>query len=240
MSKARNILVSRSYGLTQVIYSSFFYFVKHVHNKWSSYWALKSSIELDKDSKIGIHHSTMFNISNSKIIVKKGTFKIGIDFGYFDGGVYDSRQDSCRIYLVNSTLEIEGDVSLYPGVVIYATNARILIKNGTIINGGTNIIALKEIEIGEGCLMAHGVMIRDNDGHKLGDLDGKELSMGIEKTTVGNYCWLGQKSMILKGVTLHNNVIVAAGAVVTKSVEPNNIVAGIPAKVIKENVNWSA
>lgn len=239
MGKTRDILTRRSYGLTQVIFSRCFYAIKLVHNKWNNYWTLKRSIELDAESKIGIHHSTLFNIYNSKIIVRKGSLKIGIDFGYFDGGIYDPRKDNCRIYLVNSTLEIEGNVSLYPGVIISAINAKVVIKNGTIINGGSHVIALKGVEIGEDCLLAQGVMIRDNDGHKLGDSVDKELVMGIDKVVIGNHCWLGQKAMILKGVTLQDNVVVAGGAVVSKSVEAGNIVAGVPAKTIKEKINWA-
>jgi acetyltransferase-like isoleucine patch superfamily enzyme len=234
------MLTSRSYGLIQFFYGKFFYIIKRIHNKWSSYWALKKSIQLDGDSKIGIHHSTMFNLINSKIVVRNGSLKVGIDFGYFDAGMYDCTKENCRIYLENSSLEIEGNVSLCPGVVIYGLNARIVIKNGTIVNGGSQIIALKEIEIGEDCLLAQGVIIRDNDGHKLSTKPGEEASKEIEKVNIGNHCWLGQRTMILKGVVLQDNIIVAAGAVVAKSVEANNLVAGVPAKVIKENVKWSA
>jgi acetyltransferase-like isoleucine patch superfamily enzyme len=234
------MLTSRSYGLIQIVYSRFFYVIKRIHNRWNSYWTLKKSIQLEGNSKIGIHHSSLFNISNSKIIVRNGALKIGIDFGYFDGGVYDPARDNCRIYMVNSTLEIEGNVSLFPGVVISAINAKVVIKDGTIINGGTHIIALKDIEIGKNCLIAQGVIIRDNDGHKLSTDAGKEVDMGIERVSIGDHCWLGQKAMILKDVILQDNVIVAAGAVVAKSVDANNLVAGVPAKVIKENVKWGA
>jgi acetyltransferase-like isoleucine patch superfamily enzyme len=234
------MLTGRSYGLIYILYGRLFYGIKYINNKWHTYWSLKKSIKLKGKSKIGIHHSTMFNLENSQIIVRDGTFKVGIDFGYFDGGIYDSRKDNCRIYLVNSTLEIEGDVTLFPGVVISAINAKVFIRNGTVINGGTHIVALKSIEIGEHCLIAQGVNIRDNDGHKLSTQANESASMGIEDIKIGNHCWLGQRAMILKGVILHENVIVAAGAVVAKSVETNNLVAGVPAKVIKENVKWGA
>ena len=240
MGKARQMLTGRSYGIIHIFYSRLFYVIKFVHNKWSTYWTLKNSIQLEGNSKVGIHHSTLFNLTNSKIIVRNGSFKVGIDFGYFDGGVYDPRQDTCRIFLVNSTLEIEGNVSLFPGVVISGINARICIKNGTVINRGSQIVALKDIEIGENCLIAQGVLIRDNDGHKLSTQANEEASMGIEKVRIDNHCWLGQRAMILKDVILHDNVIVAAGAVVAKSVEANNLVAGVPAKVIKGNVKWGA
>jgi acetyltransferase-like isoleucine patch superfamily enzyme len=240
VGKARQMLTGRSYGLIHILYGKLFYTVKYIHNKWNAYWSLKRSIKFEGDSKIGIHHSTMVSLKDSKIIVRNGILKIGVDFGYFDGGSYDSRKDNCRIYLVNSSLEIEGNVSLLPGVVIYAINAKISIKNGTLINGGTHIIALKNIEIGENCLIAQDVNIRDNDGHMLSSQMGEAVNPGIERIQIGNHCWIGQRAMILKGVILQDNVIVGAGAVVSKSVGANNLVAGVPARVIKENVTWGA
>ncbi|HTA81618.1 MAG TPA: acyltransferase [Bacteroidia bacterium] len=240
MGRARQMLMSRSYGLLQICYGRLFYSIKYTHNKWNGYWSLKKSIKLIGNSKIGIHHSTMCNIKNSKIIVNNGSLKVGVDYGYFDGGGFDSSKDNCRISLHNSTLEIEGDVTLYAGVTINGINAKIVIKHGTAINGGTQIIALSDIEIGQNCMIAQGVIIRDNDGHKLSTEANAEVDMGIEKVRIGNHCWLGQRSMILKDVILQDNVIVAAGAVVTKSVDANNLVAGVPAKILKENVKWGA
>lgn len=52
--------------------------------------------------------------------------------------------------------------------------------------------------------------------------------------TIGNDVWIGGKSSIMPGVTIGNNVVVAAGAVVTKDVPDNSLVGGVPAKVIKK------
>lgn len=52
--------------------------------------------------------------------------------------------------------------------------------------------------------------------------------------TIGDDVWIGGHSTILPGVTIGNGAIVAAGAVVTKDVEPNTVVGGVPAKVIKK------
>ncbi|MDO4565403.1 MAG: DapH/DapD/GlmU-related protein, partial [Clostridia bacterium] len=51
--------------------------------------------------------------------------------------------------------------------------------------------------------------------------------------TIGNDVWIGGNCTILPGVTIGNNVIVAAGAVVTKDVPDNCVVAGVPAKIIR-------
>lgn len=56
-------------------------------------------------------------------------------------------------------------------------------------------------------------------------------------TTIGRRCFIGARSMILPGITVGDESIVAAGSVVTKDVPPRTIVAGNPAKVIRENIS---
>ena len=51
--------------------------------------------------------------------------------------------------------------------------------------------------------------------------------------TIGNDVWIGGKSSIMPGTTIGNNVVIAAGAVITKDVPDNMLVGGVPAKVIK-------
>ena len=240
MGKSRDSLTGKSYGLYSVLYSRLFYRIKLVYTKFKSFSETKKSIVLNGNSKIGIHHKTLMNIKNSKIIVNDGSLKVGIDFGYFDGGIYDSKSDRCRVFMINSTLEIHGNVSLYPGVLIYAINAHIIIRNNTKINGGVELVSLKKIDIGEDCLFAEGIIVRDNDGHKFGRGSAISTELENKEVKIGNHCWIGQRAMILKGTTLEDNVIVGAGAVVAGNVASNVAVAGIPARVIKENVSWSA
>ena len=67
---------------------------------------------------------------------------------------------------------------------------------------------------------------------------GRREHLGIGKpVTIGNDVWIGVNCTILPGVTIGNNVVVAAGAVVTKDVPDNCIVGGVPAKVIREIEN---
>ena len=58
---------------------------------------------------------------------------------------------------------------------------------------------------------------------------GKEYALPI---TIGNHCWIGGHATINPGVTLGDNVVVASGAVVTKSFGDNVVIAGVPARVI--------
>lgn len=59
----------------------------------------------------------------------------------------------------------------------------------------------------------------------------------IAEVTMGNDVWIGGNATILPGVTIGNNVVVAAGAVVTKDVPDNTLVGGVQAKKIKDLVN---
>lgn len=90
------------------------------------------------------------------------------------------------------------------------------------------------ITIGEGVVIAGDVVIRDTDNHVL-EGSGPISAPVVIKDTV----WIGQRAMILKGVTIGEGAVVAAGAVVTRDVPPRALVGGVPARVIRENVTWS-
>lgn len=55
---------------------------------------------------------------------------------------------------------------------------------------------------------------------------------------IGNKVWIASGAMILRGVTIGEGAIIAAGAIVSKDVPARCMVAGVPAKVVKENVYW--
>ena len=55
---------------------------------------------------------------------------------------------------------------------------------------------------------------------------------------IGDHVWIGLRAIILKGVKIGNGSVIAAGAVVTRDVPPYSLVAGVPARVIKENIYW--
>ena len=92
----------------------------------------------------------------------------------------------------------------------------------------------KNIEIGNDVAIAREVIIRDTDAHDI--VDGKHKK--VKPVKIGNHVWIGAKAMIMKGVTIGDGTIIAAGAVVTKDIPENCIAAGVPAKIIKENVTW--
>ena len=239
MSLRRLLTIRKNYGLWSVFLSACFMCMKSWNQRMTQLFSSPKSIIVKGNAHIGIHHLTKLMLQNSKIIVENGTFKAGIDYGYYDGGMFDSKRDVCRIHLINSTLRINGNVSLYPGVQLFAQNAEIIIGNGTKINGASQLIAMNKIEIGEGCYIAQGVIIRDNDGHKL-STDETPPEMNCLPIKIGNHCWLGQRAMIMKGTTICDDVVIAAGAIVTKDIEQGTLAGGVPAKTIFSKIVWES
>ena len=131
----------------------------YLYRKFHNLIFFDRHIKLVGKASAKIHPATHPAMRNSKIIVENGNTKIGYLTGW---GI----KDNCRIDMSNSTLHIIGDVKLRPGFSIWAFGATIVIKNGTIINHRTGIVAFHRVEIGENCRIAANGTIMDNDLHK--------------------------------------------------------------------------
>ncbi len=106
------------------------------------------------------------------------------------------------------------------------------IKLGTnvFINSGCCFQDQGGIEIGDGCLIGHQVVIATLNH----DFDpAKRAEMTPKKVVLGKNVWVGSHATILPGVTVGDGSIIAAGAVVTKDVPERCIAAGVPARVIR-------
>lgn len=157
--------------------------------------------------------------------------------GRLDIGVKENikSKEETRITLQNdSKLEIKGNFRIgYGSDIRIFNNARLTLGSGY-INGFSQIVCAKNIEIGDDVAIARDVIIRDTDAH---DLVGCEHTK-VKPVKIGNHVWIGAKAMIMKGVTIGDGAVVAAGAIVTKDVPEKCVVAGVPARIIKENVTW--
>lgn len=116
----------------------------------------------------------------------------------------------------------------------YTKGGEIIIGDGTQIGRNVMISACKKIEIGKKCLFSFGVSLLDHD-HKF-EAGKSPLEIGIsegKEIEIGDNCFVGAHSFILKGVKLGKNCVVGAGSVVIDSFGENSIIAGNPAKLIR-------
>ena len=119
----------------------------------------------------------------------------------------------------------------------YAIAPRLSIGDGTFVGHNCTFAIADSVQIGRRCLLSTDVCFRDYDGHPINPAD-RAAGLHADNDAVipiqiGDNVWIGMRAIILKGVTIGNNSIVGAGAVVTKDVPANAVVAGNPAKLVK-------
>ncbi|MGI9573772.1 acyltransferase [Alloalcanivorax xenomutans] len=127
-------------------------------------------------------------------------------------------------------------VVFYPGIWIF-TGRNLVLRDDVDLAKGVLLTTDGGVEIGYRTLVGYGTQILSSN-HNMPPLPEKIFYAGHskEKVVIGDDVWIGANCVILPGVQIGDHSVVAAGSVVTKSVPTCSIVAGVPAKVIKERV----
>ena len=172
----------------------------------------------------------------------------GLEYSFWDEEV-DARKlhavQGCQKLNAISVLDIEarerairdlfGTVGADPAVlpVFNCDNGKnIHVGDHFLANYNVTILDIGPVRIGNDVMIGPGTVITTVN-HPMSP-KGRRAHLGIMRpVTIGNDVWIGCNCTILPGVTIGNNVVVAAGAVVTKDVPDNSLVGGVPAKVIR-------
>lgn len=148
-----------------------------------------------------------------------------------------------------NNVKLGKDVKIFDFVNLYGCSIDDNSKIGTFVEIQKNASVGKNTKISSHTFICEGVHIGDNVfiGHNVTFINDKyprsanpdgtmqtEADWSVVETFIKNGASVGSSSTILCGVTVGENAIVGAGAVVTKDVPANTIVAGVPAKVIKK------
>src|SRR5579885_2113010 len=104
------------------------------------------------------------------------------------------------------------------------------IADNVFINYGSSLVSSARVSVGRDCLIGTHVMVMDCDFHRVED---KVWDTTGAPVVLEERVWLGNRSIVLKGVTIGHDAVVAAGSVVTKDVPPRTVVAGVPARVVR-------
>lgn len=132
---------------------------------------------------------------------------------------------------------VRAGIALHSPCKFRACDGAEIILGKRIALNGVSISSRKKIVIEDGTIIAPNVIIMDTDFHKAWPPEERSLGLGQENDRavhIGKNVWIGMNSLILKGVTIGDNAIVAAGSVVTRSVPANTLVAGVPARMVRE------
>lgn len=131
-------------------------------------------------------------------------------------------------------------VGLYQRTIIVTRTSEASIKIGNNVGiSGATIYARKSIEIGDNTCIGGNVKILDNDFHPI-EIEARRQDIkekiGTKPVVIGKDCFIGCNSIILKGTELGDGCVVGAGAVVSGRFKAGSVIAGNPAKIIKEVV----
>jgi acetyltransferase-like isoleucine patch superfamily enzyme len=131
-------------------------------------------------------------------------------------------------------LELGSGVRLHDDVRFFldAPGASIVIGADTYLNRRAEVMAKSSVRIGSHCAISWDVRILDTDYHSL---DGRPATDPVQ---IGDHVWIGSGATVLKGVTIGDGAVVAAGSLVASDVPAGALVGGVPAKVLRENVEW--
>jgi len=152
--------------------------------------------------------------------------------------------------LVNVSLRLLGDnlrvelgervkISRWGDFLLMGKDAEIRLGHHTtvesarfIAHGGTTL------EVGPDCMFAYDVEVRTSDEHSILDASSGERINPDQSVHIGEHVWIGARSVVLKGVRIGNDSVVATGSIVSRDLGAGVVAGGIPAKEIRDGVTW--
>lgn len=126
------------------------------------------------------------------------------------------------------------DVSIDRFAALIVKHGRLEIGARSYVGMGSVICARELITIGADCLIAEHVTIRDQDHRFSPMLITAQAGFTTAPVSIGNNVWIGAKATVTKGTTIGDNAVIGANSVITRDIPPNSVVAGIPARVIRQ------
>lgn len=137
------------------------------------------------------------------------------------------------------TIIIEDSVRFMgPCKIIVGGKSTLIIRQNAGIRGVEFNLCGAKIDVGELCMFSYGIILRNHDSHKIISTETGSIINSPKDVILGKHVWVAQNATILKGCHIGDNSIIGLGPVVTKSCKERSIMAGCPAQVIKENINW--
>lgn len=186
--------------------------------------------------KNGLKIKGTYNGSFVKQIIGGGNKVICEGSCYFDRTVI-------HITGNNNTIIFEDGCRVGPKCSFWAEGSNITIRIGahTTFTHTVHFCAQEDglsIEVGEDCMFSNTITVRTSDSHIITDnTTGERINPG-KNVKIGNHVWIAPNSIIMKGVTIGDNVIIGTNSMATKDIPENSLAVGTPAKVVKTNINW--
>ncbi len=152
-------------------------------------------------------------------------------------GTLDHKHNK-SIWEVEGEIVLNGKANIGSGSrICVGPKATLRLGDNFNISGNSSIICQKEITFGLNCLLSWDILIMDTDFHKILDLQNNIINPA-NSIHIGNHVWIGCRSTILKGVQIADHSVVAAGAVITKTLPDAHSIYGGNNLKLKSDIDW--
>lgn len=177
------------------------------------------------------------NLKGNLIIDAPGVYFGMIKLGFGEVEILDRKKER-SIFDCKGTIIFRGYTGIGHGFRISVNSSGVLeFGENFCMTAGSTIICHDNIVFGKDNLMSWECLIMDTDYHKIFQ-DG-ELINSNKQIKIGNHVWMGARVIVLKGICIPDNCVIAAGSNVVKTYnEEACVIAGNPAKVVKNNIVW--
>ena len=185
-----------------------------------------------------IYHRTILGQTKGKIVIdaehiRHGMIKIGLAFLKNTDAVYNR-----TIWQQEGTIVFHGPCNLGRGVKITVEKDGVLkLGSRTTLTGNSTILCRKAITVGNDCMISWDVLLMDNDAHTI--LNDQKVKINPDKPIhIGNHVWIGCRSILLKGVEIGDDTVIAACSTLSRSFHEEHEIIGGLNKVLHQNVTW--
>ena len=155
-----------------------------------------------------------------------------IYIGRFSGQIVLNFKSSRAAFVLENCKNFNLEATFYESSFMY-------IGRQCSANSCKATIAGASLTFGSDCMLSHGITFQPSDQHDIFDLSSGELINSKRSIVIGDHVWLGKNAYIGSGVSIGSGSIIGATSTVTKDVPRNAIVAGNPARIVREEVTWT-
>jgi len=108
------------------------------------------------------------------------------------------------------------------------------------ISAESSLVCQKEIFFGDSCLLSWDILVMDTDFHEILNMS-DEIINEPSSIRIGNHVWIGCRTLILKGISIGDNNVIAANSTITKSIKDTNCVcycSGKNQEILRRDITW--
>ena len=196
------------------------------------YFPLKTALKLP----VFVSHHTYLRELHGKVTLPTDIHTAMVKIGFGDVGHYD-RKRSRTIWQVSGSVTFGGKASIGHGCKI-SVRGNLTLGADFNMTAESTIVCAKEITFHNDCLLSWDILVMDTDEHPLLDKGGNRINPD-KPIVVGNHVWIGCKCALLKGTTVPDNTVVAAGTILRTAFSgTDQVIGGNPPAILKSDICW--